>query len=285
MNTLAPSAGRFLAPWSRSSQPGYANGGNRFDLNEWNAAYFKRLKDFIAYAAGRNVVVEVSLFCPMYEDAQWALSPMNAANNVNGVGSVPRTDVYTLDRHGGLLAVQEALTRKLVTELNAFDNVFFEISNEPYFGGVTLAWQHHIADVIAETERRLPARHLIAQNIANGSARIVDPHPAVSIFNFHYATPPDTVSMNYALGKGHRRRRDGFPRDERRRVSHRGLGVRHRGRRPLQQPRLLVRGRTRGRNIRVPGVPARRRRAGAAAPASRACRVHRRVRFRADEAG
>jgi hypothetical protein len=66
---------------------------------------------------------------------------------------------------------------------------------------VTLAWQHHIADVIAETERRLPARHLISQNIANGSARIVEPHPAVSIFNFHYATPPDTVAMNHALGK------------------------------------------------------------------------------------
>jgi hypothetical protein len=200
-NTLAPSAGQFLAPWSRSGEPGYTNGGNRFDLSRWDEAYFARLKDFVEYAAGRNVAVEVSLFCPMYEDAQWALSPMNATNNVNGVGSVPRTDVYTLDRHGGLLAVQEALTRKLVTELNTFDNVFFEISNEPYFGGVTLAWQHHIADVIAETERRLPARHLIAQNIANGSARITEPHSAVSIFNFHYATPPDAVAMNYALGK------------------------------------------------------------------------------------
>ena len=201
LNTLAPSSGRFVAPWARSGEAGYPNGGNRFDLSRWDEAYFRRLKDFVANAAARNVVVELSLFCPMYEDAQWALSPMNAANNVNGVGSIPRTDVYTVDRHGGLLAVQEALTRKLVTELNAFDNVFFEISNEPYFGGVTLAWQHHIADVIAETERRLPARHLIAQNIANGSAQIVDPHPAVSIFNFHYATPPDTVAMNYALGK------------------------------------------------------------------------------------
>ena len=52
-----------------------------------------------------------------------------------------------------LQAAQEALTRKLVTELNAFDNLFFEICNEPYFGGVTMAWQHRIADVIAETER------------------------------------------------------------------------------------------------------------------------------------
>ena len=52
--------------------------------------------------------------------------------------------------------MQEALTRKIVTELNGFDNLFFEICNEAYFGGVTIPWQHHIADVIVETERGLP---------------------------------------------------------------------------------------------------------------------------------
>ena len=200
-NTLAPRPGRFLAPWPRSSQPGYPNGGNKFDLSRWDDAYFTRLKEFIAYAAGRNVVVELSLFCPMYEEGQWSLSPMNTVNNVNGVGTVGRHEVYTLDKDRALVATQEALTRKLVTELNAYDNLFFEIANEPYFGGITMAWQHRIADVIVETERPLPAKHLIAQNIANKSAKIPDPHPAISIFNFHYATPPEAVAMNYALNK------------------------------------------------------------------------------------
>jgi hypothetical protein len=109
--------------------------------------------------------------------------------------------VDTLDKHGGLRPVQESLTRKIVSELNRFDNVFFEIANEPYFGGVTMAWQHRIADVIVETERGLPAKHLIAQNIANKSALIENPHTAVSIFNFHYATPPDVVALNYHLDK------------------------------------------------------------------------------------
>jgi hypothetical protein len=200
-NTLAPRQGRFIAPWARSEKAGYPNGGNLFDLTRWDEAYFARLKDFVSHAATRNVVVEVTLFCPMYEETQWLLSPMNAANNVNGLGAVRRTDVYTLDANGGLLAAQVALTRKIVSELNGFDNVFFEIANEPYFGGVTTAWQHHIADAIVETERALPSKHLIAQNIANKSAKIETPHRAVSIFNFHYATPPDTVGLNYALDK------------------------------------------------------------------------------------
>jgi len=200
-NTLAPRQGRFIAPWARSEKPGYPNGGNRFDLTRWDEAYFARLKDFVGYAAARNVVVEVSLFCPMYEEVQWALSPMNDTNNVNGLGVVRRTDVHTLDANGGLLAVQIALTRKIVTELNGFDNVFFEIANEPYFGGVTVEWQHRIADSIVETERGLPFKHLISQNIANKSAKVETPHPAVSIFNFHYATPPETVAINYALDR------------------------------------------------------------------------------------
>lgn len=200
-NTLAPKAGRFLSPWMRSDQPGYANGGNRFDLAKWDAAYFARLKDFVAQANKRGIVVELTFFCPMYEDAQWKLSPMNAANNVNGVGAVGPKDVHTLDKNGGLLAVQEALVRKIVAELRDAENVCYEICNEPYFGGVTMEWQHRIADIIADAEKNFAHKHLLTQNIANGSQKIEKPHPAVSVFNFHYASPPTTVTLNYGLNK------------------------------------------------------------------------------------
>ena len=200
-NTLAPGPGRFICPWARSDTPGYANGGNKFDLARWDNAYFRRLKAFVTAAAPRGVVVELNLFCPFYEENQWQLSPQNVRNNINSLGAVARTNVYTLDRHGGLLSVHEAMARKIVTELKGFDNIYYEICNEPYFGGVTLAWQRHIADIIAETEKAWPRRHLISQNIANGSAKVDDPFPAVSIFNFHYANPPDTVGLNYGLAK------------------------------------------------------------------------------------
>ena len=200
-NTLAPAAGRFISPWVRSSQPGYANGGNKFDLTRWDEDYFKRLRDFVKQAGRRGVVVEINLFCPFYDESQWRLSPQNPINNVNGIGNVARTNVYTLDKNGGLLALHDAMTRKIVTELNGFDNLYYEICNEPYFGGVTMEWQRHIADVIAGTEKSLPNRHLISQNIANGSQPITQPHPAVSIFNFHYASPPTAVAENYTLNK------------------------------------------------------------------------------------
>lgn len=200
-NTLAPEPNRFITPWARSQTPGYANGGNKFDLTKWDEKYFARLKDFMAEADKRGVIVEMNLFCPFYEEKQWSLSPQNAINNVNGIGTVARTNIYTMDRHGGLLAVHEAMTRKIVTELNGFDNLYYEICNEPYFGGVTLEWQHHIAETIAATEKNLPNKHLISRNVANGSAKIDKAHPAVNVYNFHYASPPDTVGLNYHLNK------------------------------------------------------------------------------------
>lgn len=197
-NTLAPKPGRLLCPWARSTTPGYANEGNKFDLNAWDETYFRRLKTFLTEAGRHGIVVELALFCPFYEDSMWNLSPMKATNNVNGVGEVPREEVYTL-KHPALTAVQDAMTRKIVQELRDFDNLIYEICNEPYFGGVTLEWQRHISAVIAETEATFPYRHLIAQNIANGSRKVTDPDPNVSILNFHYAAPPDAARENFDL--------------------------------------------------------------------------------------
>jgi hypothetical protein len=199
-NTLAPAKDRLICSWARSDEQGYANGGNKFDLTKWNTAYFKRLRDFVSEASKRGVVVELVLFCPFYEDSMWKLSPMNAANNINGIGKMERTEVYTL-KYPKLLAVQDAMVRRIVEELKDFDNLYYEICNEPYFGGVTLEWQAHIAETIAKAEANFKAKHLIAQNIANKHKKITDPNPRVSIFNFHYAKPPNTVTDNYGLNR------------------------------------------------------------------------------------
>jgi len=115
-NTLAPAKDQLICPWARSKTPGYANGGNKFDLTKWNSAYFKRLRNFVNEAGKRGVVVELVLFCPFYKDDMWKLSPMNAANNINDIGKMERTEVYTLS-HPRLLAVQDKMVRRIVKEL------------------------------------------------------------------------------------------------------------------------------------------------------------------------
>lgn len=199
-NPLAPKANRYIGPWARGDVPGYFDGGNKFDLARWDPAYFERLADLMREADKRGVVVEITLFCPLYNDELWRASPMHKANNTSGVGDCPRTEVFAL-KHKRLTEIQVALTEKMVGELNGFGNLYFEVCNEPYFGGVTIEWQHRIVDAIRRAESKLPNKHLISMNVANGKAKVERPHPGVSIFNFHYCVPPDTVAMNYGLGK------------------------------------------------------------------------------------
>jgi hypothetical protein len=226
-NDLAPAEGRFMAPWVRSSTPGYAGGGNKFDLGRWNPEYFERLHDFLNEASRRGIVVEVSLFSSHYGEMQWNLSPFNPANNVNHTSAIERKQINTLE-NGNILGYQEQYTRKLIREVNGFDNVIFELQNEPFadrpvLAGVvnpylfpptrnqfpntietadeqSLAWQARVAEWVSSEEKTLPNKHLIAQNYCDFGLPVSRSIPGISIVNFHYAYP-EAASANYGLGK------------------------------------------------------------------------------------
>lgn len=215
-NTLAPAPGRLILPWARSSEPGYAGGGNKFDLTKWDQEYFRRLYDFLGEAERQGVIVELSLFSSQYGDAQWKSSPFNEANNVNHTGAVGLKTVNTLN-NGNVLAFQEQYVRKLVHEAAQHPNVIFEIQNEPWSDhpqltdvvnpylfppardqypnsvevadASSIAWQTRVAEWISSEEASLPHRHLIAQNYTNFRLPIRTLVPGVSIANFHYAYP------------------------------------------------------------------------------------------------
>jgi len=188
-NPLAPPTGRFIAPWARSETPGYFDGGNKFDLGRWDPSYFKRLHDLIAEAGKRGIVVELVFFCPMYSETHWKASPLHDSNNVNGVGKgLGHREALTL-KDAAMVAAQDAMVRKIVEELKDADNLYYEICNEPYLGGVPAEWERHVAEVIASTEGGLKDKHLIAQNVPTGKAAeaVRELHPAVSVVNLHYA--------------------------------------------------------------------------------------------------
>ncbi|MDZ7608067.1 MAG: cellulase family glycosylhydrolase [Cyclobacteriaceae bacterium] len=221
-NTLAPLKDRFITPWARSNEPGYINGGNKFDLNQWNPDYFARLHDFLATAEKLDIIVEVTFFSSIYNDGYWKFNPLYGGNNVNRTDYTERVYVHTM-QNGNLLKYQEAMVRKLVQELNEYSNVIFEIQNEPWAdqegelfllnrtnipekqewttrtnqaSKASLAWQDHITGIIAETESKLPNQHLIAQNYANYGLPVPAVNKHVDIMNFHYVWP-EACTWNY----------------------------------------------------------------------------------------
>lgn len=204
-NTLAPrTPEEYVAPWVRSEVPGARDGGAKFDLDTWNPVYFARLRDFVAEAGRRGVVVELVLFSSMYWEAMWGLSPLNAANNVNGVGTVPASEVYR-SPDAGLLAAQQALVRQIAWELRDADNLYYEIINEPYAEtegvapSATPTWQAEMIATLADAESSFPARHLVAQNVSSANGFTMQaPNPSVSIFNFHLFSALN-ARLNYGL--------------------------------------------------------------------------------------
>lgn len=169
-NVMAPAPGRLAVPWARSDARGYAAGGNKFDLNRWDAGYFSRLQDFMVEAERRGIVVEICFFNCQYPEG-WSDCPLNATNNIQGIGTCAPAEFQTL-REPELVRVQEEYIRKIVQEVNSFDNVILEICDEPTLKGTpgeeAVAWIDRLADVIVETERTLPKKHLIAQQLEVG---------------------------------------------------------------------------------------------------------------------
>lgn len=200
-NTLAPDSGRFICPWARSMEEGYAVGGNKFDLTKWDTGYISRLKDFVEEAGKRNIIVELDLFSNFYDTLQWKLSPLYSANNVNGIGNIKDQKEILSLRHPEILGVQESMVRKIVDELKDFDNLYYEVCNEPYFGDTTALreWEVHMTGIVADAEKGFENKHLISNNVANHRKLVHTPRAGVSIYNFHYASPPVTVAMNYHL--------------------------------------------------------------------------------------
>jgi hypothetical protein len=226
-NDLAPESGRFLAPWKRSDTPGYAGGGNKFDLAQWNPEYFERLHSFLAEAQSRGIIVELTFFSSQYGEVQWAYSPFNPNNNVNHTIDTGYQLANTLN-NGSILSFQEAYTRKLVREAAAYSNVIFEIANEPWSDrpvitttvnpylfpqsrlqfpntvdlpdDQAMAWEVRAGSWIVSEQANLPQKHLIAQNYCDFGFPVRELIPGVSIVNFHYAYP-EAVTANYGLDK------------------------------------------------------------------------------------
>jgi len=192
-NPLGPRPRSLVLPWARSGEPGYLLGGNKFDLDRWNPEYFARLKDFIAKAGERGIVVEIAFFNAQYSDT-WPISPLYSENNLQAVGNCDYQDAQTM-RHPDLLRREDDYVRKITQEVNPFDNVVLEMCDEaPDIGFPPTpldeagAWVAHLVEVVTKTESTLPQKHLVATQVegpVNGPLDLSG-NPQVSIIVTQY---------------------------------------------------------------------------------------------------
>jgi len=189
-NTLGLDSDEIIMPWKRSSEHGYSMGGNKFNLNIWDEEFFTRLRNFIEKAAQKDIIVEICFYNAQYKDC-WPLCPLYFKNNIQGIGNCTDNDAQTLN-YPDLVAKESDYVAKITREVNAYDNVILEICDEPTINGTPLAdagkWLDHMINVVVNTEKDLPKKHLIAQQIEgplNGACDFSQ-DPRVSIITCQY---------------------------------------------------------------------------------------------------
>ena len=165
-----PESPDYISPFKRVGPANALDGEPKYDLSQWNPEFFERLHRFLSMASDYGIIVEITLFSDAYCEPVWKLNPLNSKNNVSDVETIRLQD-YITERNPKMFAWQCSYVRKIAQEVDCYDNVFFEICNEPSGQeGVADppsleevdAWQMAVAQVIRETESQLPNRHLIA---------------------------------------------------------------------------------------------------------------------------
>jgi hypothetical protein len=169
-STCKPESPDYISPFVRTGPENALDGLPKYDLDEYNPEFFNRLHRFLSLASEYGIVVEVVLFSNTYAPQIWSLNPLNRSNNINDVEVIQWYD-YNTNRHPKLFARQINYVIKVVRELNQYDNIIYEICNEP--GGnfpdsnapaskEVDEWISAIISEIRNVEATLPNTHLIA---------------------------------------------------------------------------------------------------------------------------
>jgi hypothetical protein len=169
-STCKPETPDYIAPFARTGPARALDQELKYDLDRANPEYFDRLHRFLSLASDYGIIVEVVLLSNTYAPHIWELNPLNAHNNINGLEEIEWPD-YLSQRHHNLFERQAAHVRKIVEETNPYDNIIYEICNEP--GGRAPGraespsleevnqWLSALIGVVRQTEVGLPNKHLI----------------------------------------------------------------------------------------------------------------------------
>ena len=166
-----PTAGRPtpLMPFKRTGPGKALDGKPKFDLRQFDPAFFERLRSQLGAAQDRGIYVSIMLFevygfmdrDGIYPKSLWAGNVFHGPNNVNNIDLDENDDGHGLEffftSDPQVRDIQRAWTKKVIDTANQFDNVFFEIANELE----AKPWQYEMIQLVKEYEATKPKRHLV----------------------------------------------------------------------------------------------------------------------------
>lgn len=189
-NPMGPAPDRFILPWKKSTEAG-ANpflGKYKYDLDKWDDEYFKRLKDFVSQASIRDIIVEIAFFNGMYED-RWMMQALYHTNNLQAIGNGD-FELFTTMTDQKLADYQMKYVKKIATELSGFDNIIYDISDEPEMQHKkSYDWNSAMLDALISVDHN---RHLCGET-ANSASPDFTGDKRTSWIPTEYISPMETT--------------------------------------------------------------------------------------------
>lgn len=162
-------------PWARTGDGTATDGKPKFDLEQWDDAFFRRLRERVEKANARGIYVDVMLFegfglhlTPAPDNVEG--HPFHAKNNVNGIGIESIADYMRLPMDAAIQQLQTAYIGKVLDTVHDLPNVLYEVANEasgqdaetmefpgmpPIPGRIadTTQWQYWVIETVKRLER------------------------------------------------------------------------------------------------------------------------------------
>ncbi len=171
-------------PWKRTGDGETTFGGPRFDLDQFDQAYFDSLALRLRLANTCGIVPVVGIFSEHAIDhpLHWRGHPFHPENNINHLGLPPREAIPEYFENALALKYQEAYVRKLLETLKEVHYILapfgeVRVGSKPYFD----RWLTLFAEHERETGREL----LVC---VSGRSEVLDmlaPHPAVDLIDVY----------------------------------------------------------------------------------------------------
>jgi len=164
-------------PWLRPG-PGVATDGNpKFDLTQFNQAYFDRLRAEVQQLQTNGIYAIVELF-----DANQLTSArcstdgyeFTGTNNINGVddgytSGSGGTNSVTMTGANAISGYQDTYVKKVLDTLNDLPNVIYEVAEEQPAGSATW-WFPHVITLVRSYEATKPLQHPVGIGSMNATA-------------------------------------------------------------------------------------------------------------------
>jgi hypothetical protein len=199
--TLASNPPDFVTspqPWARTG-PGVADdGGPKYDLSQFDQAYFDRLRSRVTKLDAAGIWAGVYLFTGEWLNVYRCAGdgfPLSGGNNVNSIDDGGGNGSMDMSGENEITAIQDAMVDKTIDTLNDLPNVLWIVSEEA--ASSTTWWQAHMIAHVRSYESGKPLKHPIGLAMITGA-----PDSVIYDSDADWVAPAAKLSPTTSCGSG-----------------------------------------------------------------------------------